>query len=119
MFGSNVEASYKPLIQHIVPFLILYNFFDALSTSEMKYTGTCFLARPSCFSCTSAALTVVWEAATYRSKGVPDEGGVKVVSSIRYCFSSSKAFCWVGPIDRLRLTLALRRMANSSSLILK
>jgi hypothetical protein len=63
----------------------------------MKYTGTCFFAWPSCFSCTSAALTAVWEVATYNSNGVSDEGGVKVVNSIKYCFSSSKAFCWVGP----------------------
>jgi hypothetical protein len=35
----------------------------------------------------------VWEAATYNSNIVPDEGGVKVVNSIKYCFSSSKAFC--------------------------
>jgi hypothetical protein len=63
----------------------------------MKYTGACFFIWPSCFSYTSAALTTAWEAATYRSNGVPDEGGVRVVRSIKYCFSSSKAFCWAGP----------------------
>jgi hypothetical protein len=50
----------------------------------------------SCFSCTSAALTG-WKETTYNNNGVPDEDGVRVVSSIKYCFSSSKAFCRVGP----------------------
>jgi hypothetical protein len=44
-----------------------------------------------------AALTAAWEVAIYSSNGVPDEGGVKVVNSIKYCISSSKAFCCVGP----------------------
>jgi hypothetical protein len=35
----------------------VYFFFDKLRTSETKYTGACLLTWPSCFSCTSAALT--------------------------------------------------------------
>jgi hypothetical protein len=58
----------------------------------MKYTDACLFTWPSYFSCTSAALTAEWEAATYRSNEVPVEGGVRVVKSIRYCFNSSKAF---------------------------
>jgi hypothetical protein len=50
----------------------------------MKYTGACFLTWPSSFSCTSAALTVECEAATYKSNGAPGEGGVNVVKSIKY-----------------------------------
>jgi hypothetical protein len=63
----------------------------------MKYTGACFFIWPSCFSCTSAALNAAWEATTYRSNGVLDDGGVRVVNSIKYCFSSLKTFYWAGP----------------------
>jgi hypothetical protein len=54
-----------------------------MSTSKTKYTGACPFTWPSCFSYTSVALTAEWEAATYRSNGVPDEGGDRVVKSIR------------------------------------
>jgi hypothetical protein len=33
-------------------------------------------------------VTVAWEAATYNSNRVLDEGGVKFVNCIRYCFKS-------------------------------
>jgi hypothetical protein len=66
--------------------------FDGLSTTETKYIVTCFFACSSCFSYTSAALKAAWEAATYNSNGAYDEGVAKVVSCIRYCFKSSKAF---------------------------
>jgi hypothetical protein len=59
----------------------------------MKYSGACLFTWPSCFSCTSATLTAECEAATCRSNGVPHEGGVRDVKSIKYCFNSSKAFC--------------------------
>ena len=75
----------------------MYSFFDKLRTSETKYTGACFLICPSSFSCTSATLTAECEAATYNSNGAPGTGGVNVVRSIKYCFSSLKAFCWAGP----------------------
>jgi hypothetical protein len=78
-------------IQYLLQFCVI--FFDGLSTSETKYTGACFFIWPYCFSSTSAALTTAWEATTYISSGVPYEGGVRVVKSIKYCFSSSKAFC--------------------------
>jgi hypothetical protein len=36
MLENNAEAFWKPLVQHIVPSLTMYIFFDALSTSETK-----------------------------------------------------------------------------------
>jgi hypothetical protein len=51
------------------------------------------LVCPSSFSWTSAALTAECEAATYNNRGAPGAGGVNVVRSIKYYFSSSKAFC--------------------------
>jgi hypothetical protein len=61
--------------------------------SETKYTGACFLVCPSSFSWTSAALTAECEAASYSTRGALGAGEVSVVRLIRYCFSSSKAFC--------------------------
>jgi hypothetical protein len=97
MLGSNAEASWRPLIQHTIPSSTLRN--SSLMDWVLQRRSILVLAFftwPSCFSCTSAALTATWEAATYRSNGAPDEGGVRVVKSIKYCFSSSKAFCWAG-----------------------
>ena len=88
---SKLSRGHQYIIQYLLQLCVI--FFDGLSTSETKYIGACLFIWPSCFSCTSAALTAAWEAATYRSNGVPDEGGVRVVKSIKFCFSSSKAFC--------------------------
>jgi hypothetical protein len=84
---SKLLEGHQHDIQYLLQFCVF--FLDKLSTSETKYTSACLFTWSSCLSCTSVA---PGEAATYRSSGVPDESGVRVVKSIRYCFNSSKAF---------------------------
>jgi hypothetical protein len=85
----------------------------------MKYTGACFFTWPSCFSCTSATLTTAWEAATYRSNGVPYEGGLELLGLSNIALALRWLSAELVPIEILRLISTLRRRADSSLLILK
>jgi hypothetical protein len=93
MLENNAEASWRPLRQHTTPSPILYNFsFISLELRRQSILGLLFDLSFQ-FLLHKRHTHCRCEAATYNNNGAPGSGGVNVVISIKYCFSSSKAFC--------------------------